>query len=232
LQGNMGLVLIMMAYTENEVGSDIITKPKARRTSLYQILKLGLSLDVGDITVELVARWSKPISASSVDNLLVYLQQPLREEEKIPISQHTFDSLCVLYSGGSRVSALDPQQLSALFRVSADERATGIKRLFLSAITTTPPPIGTEDLFHSFYDINISYILQFILPNTTAIRNCNHQTNTALNRPDYGLLINGHCLFRGEEKGSHSTGDPAQELLKKLDELWGYYPLRYITGLL
>jgi hypothetical protein len=203
---------------------------KTTCTSLYQISKLGLSLDVGDITDKLLARWSRLVPASSVDDLLVHLQQPLSEEEKIPISQHTFDGLCVPYSGN--VSALNPEQLSALFRVSADERAKCIKRLFSSAIETIPPPTGTEELFHSIYDINISYILRFILPDTTPIRNNNRETSTALQRPDYGLLVNGHCLFRGEEKGSQSSGDPARELLDKLLEVWGYSPLRYITGLL
>jgi hypothetical protein len=202
---------------------------KTTCTSLYQISKLSLSFDVVDITRDLVARWSRPVPASSVEALRLYLQQPLTEEEKIPISQSNFDRLCVPFSAESPGSALCPQRLSTLFRVSADKRARGIITPFFSAIQSTPPPIGTEDCFHSTYDKNISDILKITLSDSTVIRNSNRNTSTALKRPDYGLVVDGNCIFRGEEQGSDSTGDPERELLEKIRYI---YTILYVLGLL
>ena len=89
-----------------------------------QISKLSLSFDVVDITHQLVARWSSPIAATSVETLRTYLQQPLKEEEKIPISQKCFNELCVPYSIWPPGNDLSAEQLSTLFRVSADEHAS------------------------------------------------------------------------------------------------------------
>jgi hypothetical protein len=177
-----------------------------------------------------VARWSQPIAATSLQTLGTYLQQPLIEEEKIPISQNQFNKLCVPYSIESPRNALSAEQLSTLFRVSADERARDAYQVCLTAIRLVSPAEGTEDLFHSTWDINISHILHFILSDAKPIRNSNQNTSTALKRPDYGLLVKNHCVLRGEEKGSDSIGDPKQELANKL--IWTYSPLPYILGLL
>src|SRR5258708_27789507 len=85
---------------EKEALDDLVplSKRQTRRMSFYQISKLSLSLDVGDITEDLRERWSLDVPAQSVEALRSYLRQPLKQEEKIPISQETFDSLCVPYS--------------------------------------------------------------------------------------------------------------------------------------
>jgi len=52
--------------------------------------------------------------------------------------------------------ALSEEELLALFRVSKDDRAPALSWRFVNAIRDTPPPSGTEDLYHSTYDSNIS----------------------------------------------------------------------------
>ncbi|PVF98299.1 hypothetical protein CPB86DRAFT_733261 [Serendipita vermifera] len=179
-----------------------------------------------DITGQLLERWSHPVTASNLQTLHIHLQQPLTEEEKVPISQDQFDKLCVRYSSSS--SRLQAEQLSTLFRVSEDEEAPDVQWRFECTIRMAPPTDDTEDAFHGFWDINISNILHFILSDVRPIRNSNRNTSIALKRPDYGLLVNDYCVFRGEEKGSDSKADPERELVDKLR--WEYDPLSYILG--
>jgi hypothetical protein len=162
-----------------------------------------------------------------LQNLHIYLQRPLAEDEKIPIPQDEFDWLSRNMEHPE--FELSAEQLAALFRVSTDERTRRLEWIFSSAIESIPPAYGTEELFHSTWDRNISNILEFILSRAEIIRNSNRNTSTALKRPDYGLLIKNHCILRGEEKGSNTAGNPAEELVDKL--IWTYDPLPYILGL-
>ena len=189
-----------------------------------------LSLNVVDITNNLVETWSRSVRLPTVQDLMSHLQRPLEEAEKIPISQIDLDELSVPYSGDRLVNAITSQHLLTLFRLSADKRAPPIALRFISAIQFTPPSTGTEDRFHSTYDKNITEILEAILPGVEAIRNSNKDTSTALKRPDFGLLANGYCILRGEEKGTETGGEPEQELSRKIAH-WEYDPLSFILGL-
>jgi hypothetical protein len=176
-----------------------------------------------------VERWSRPVTATSLEILRTHLQQPLTEEEKIPIPQRQFDKLCVPYSSASPENALSPKQASTLFRVSTDEDALSASNRLLSAIDFPSPRNGTEDRFHTMWDKNISEVLHLILSEAMPIRNSNKNTSTALKLPDYGFLFKNHCVLRGEEKGTDTAGDPKRELVDKLK--WIYHPLPYILGL-
>jgi hypothetical protein len=182
-----------------------------------------------DIMHQLVEKWSQPSPTLRLQDLHTYLRQPLEEDEKIPISQQTFDQVSNASFLIYPKLALTAEKLATLFRVSTDECAPGVERLFLYAVDRECPESGTEDRFHSTWDENISNILTFILSYAQPIRSSNRNTSTALKRPDYGLLIGNYCIFRGEEKGSNSSDDPAQELTDKLK--WDYDPLPYILGL-
>jgi len=74
---------VVRARSEEEEALDtLMPLPKRLKTtctSLYQISKLGLSLDVGDIPSKLVVRWSQLVPASSIDDLLIRLQQLLSD---------------------------------------------------------------------------------------------------------------------------------------------------------
>jgi hypothetical protein len=178
-----------------------------------------------------VAKWLQPISTLSLSNLHIYLQQPLAEDEKIPIPQDIFDWMSRNPSFfESPELELSAEQLATLFRVSRDERAWSAQVPFVFAIESEAPASGREDVFHSTWDNNISRIFRLILSDAESIRNSNRNCSTALKRPDYGLLLKGHCVLRGKEKGSDPVGDPKQELVEKL--IWQYSPLSYILGLL
>ena len=184
-----------------------------------------------DQTKELVTTWSQPVHIENVDALRSHLQQPLAQNEKVPISQEGFNALCVPYSEESRWSSLTAQELSTLFQVGTVDRASAIKRRFMTAITAVPPLFSTEDGFHYTYDNNIRENVKFILSNTNDQRNSNNRTSTGPKRPDFSLLINNYCLFRGEEKGGLSTGKPEDELTSKIT-CWEYGPLPFVLGLL
>jgi hypothetical protein len=169
--------------------------------------------------------------ALNLPDLINYLQQPLEDDEKIPISQDTFDFL------SRHPPELDlpehgfsAEEVATLFRVSTDDRAKLIEALFVATIESAPPTSGTEDRFHSTWDDNISKVLTLIMPDSDSVRNSNRNASRALKRPDYGFLIKKHCLVRGEEKGSEPTANPREELVDKLK--WIYDPLPYILGLL
>ncbi|RIA94886.1 hypothetical protein C1645_817365 [Glomus cerebriforme] len=51
---------------------------------------------------------------------------------------------------------------------------------------------------------------------------CALKTSTRSERPDYRLIINNVCPFRGEEKSPSNNEDPKSELRKKLNGL-GYF---------
>ena len=142
----------------------------------------------------------------------------------------TFDWLCALSSCGSRVNDLTEQQLSTLFRVSEDEQAGPIENLFTTAIDYELPLTGPEQRFHCTYDTSITRIIESILLETDVIRNSDRNMNTALQRPDFGLVLNTHCILRGEETGSNTSDNPEQDLRLKLR--WQHDPLQYLLGLL
>jgi hypothetical protein len=177
-----------------------------------------------------VRRWSQPAPAKSLQALRSHLQKPLTEEEKIPISQEAFDELCACSPSELPRDALNVEQLSILFRVSTEQDAPQAHQLFSSAIRYAPPTEGTERVFHSTWDFNISRILQFILWNSRDIRNRSKNTRKNTKHPNYGLLIKNSCIFRGEERGSNSASDPERELVDKIG--WTYSPLPYILGML
>jgi len=52
--------------------------------------------------------------------------------------------------------------------------------------------------------------------------------STGNDQPDYGLILNHVCLFRGEEKSPSSNEDPKSELRNKL--VWTYDPAPYVLG--
>jgi hypothetical protein len=47
-------------------------------------------------------------------------------------------------------------------------------------------------------------------------------------RPDFALLVQNVCVFRGVEKGPENREDPRAELVDKLS--WVYKPAEYILG--
>lgn len=184
-----------------------------------------------DISDHLAKKWTTPIAIPNLQTLRSYFCQKLKDDEKIPVSQEEFDAMCTPYTPLAAELALSGEQLSALFRVSEDERAPNLTEAIRHAMNSPPPRNGTEDRYHFTYDLNISKIVEAILPDGEAGRYSNRNTSTKLKRPDYSFLIHNRCIFRGEEKGMLTAGNPARELLDKLTKHWPYNPLTWVLGL-
>jgi hypothetical protein len=175
-------------------------------------------------------RWAKPVEAKTLPILSNHLGKPLAEEEKIPVTQNEFDGLVSEASLESPRAEVTAEQLATLFRISEREAVNDLRnKIDVNIIKRSPPEDGTESVFHSTWDLNISDILSVIIPAGKIIRDSNHHTSTGLQRPDYGFLIKNHCIFRGEEKAPNSTDNPEAELIDKL--LYSYEPLPYILGM-
>jgi hypothetical protein len=183
-----------------------------------------------DITRTLFTRWVQRIGIlpPTIAELVAYLGEPLQKIDKIPIPNHEMRML-VMPRGDPKYSC-SQVDLEQLFRCSEDEEADLIWTILKVAVTNNAPDYdGTELSFISFWDDNIRRIFACVISPSKIIRDSSRSTSTLLKRPDFGLLMNGVCTFRGEEKppvfnGSH----PRDELIKKLS--WTYDPAPYILG--
>jgi hypothetical protein len=163
------------------------------------------------------------LTVPSIVELQHALEKPLSDVEKIPLPQ----ALC-----NRLVDVREECQLSdvnMLFRLDDECISRTVLTEFYKAVERRPPLLaGTEDSFHVFWDENIRQILMELLKGATDIRNSNFHTATAKSRPDFAIILNGHCVFRGEEKGPNNSEDPKKELSDKL--LWVYSGAPYVIG--
>ncbi|PFH47466.1 hypothetical protein AMATHDRAFT_152002, partial [Amanita thiersii Skay4041] len=182
-----------------------------------------------DVSLELLERWQTPFSSlPSLIDLQTHLNRPLASDEKIPISNEIYTKLLIQHSE-TQHSCL-PSDLDTLFRITEEEAAFDIQLQVASAITTGPPlELGTENSFIHLWDHNIGLVLLKCLGESYRIRDSNKDTVTGAFRPDFGLLIDGRCIFRGEEKKPSYTGtSPREELIKKTRWVYGSAP--YVIG--
>ncbi|RIA94884.1 hypothetical protein C1645_734440 [Glomus cerebriforme] len=89
------------------------------------------------------------------------------------------------------------------------------KILFGPILGWLPPSGGSEYSFVE-WDENIRRPLELLL-DTTSVWNSSKNTSTRSERPDYGLIINNVCPFRGEEKSPSNNEDPNSELRKEIE---------------
>ncbi|KAG8819275.1 hypothetical protein FRC18_012138 [Serendipita sp. 400] len=200
------------------------TKEEEAKDTVVQLPKVKINR-----TGDLLRRWQEPVEANDENALIKHLNRPLEEEEKIPISRDEFDYLVTDCHCNDPKSELGAKDAAMLFRVSDEEMALGIYIRFADALDRTPTESGNEAACLTTRDLNISSIVKLILSQGKVIRDSNKGTNTELKRPDYGFLVNNHCLFRGEEEAPDSNGDPKTELVNKLVS-YIYQPLNFIIG--
>lgn len=155
-----------------------------------------------------------------VEELKNLVQKPLAEGEKIPIP------LC-LFAGLLSISVKDwcsQDDLSTLFTLG--EFPFDLV-LVLAAVRDPAPESLTQYDFISFLDKNIHHILELLEPSGRTIHN-SYEEPMQMIFPTFNFMVNGLCLFQGEEKGPDNMKDPWEELINKLT--WMYCPAPYIFG--
>lgn len=175
-------------------------------------------MDVSARTLENFKKRPKP-TLPPVNKLVDFIERPLSEDLKIPLLQYQYD--CLISNNFEDLCT--SKDLNILFCVSKFENSFGFYSKFVSASLWNNPPsnVGTEYSFVSFWDNNIRYPLELLLPDGNSVRNTSKHMSTNRDRPDYGFLLSNACLFRGEEK-SFLNEDPRSELGNKL--VWTYEP--------
>ena len=182
-----------------------------------------------DRSLRILKQWAISVDARTESDIRRTLNTPLTNEEKIPITQMEYGDL-LRTNLSNQEELLTAENLDTLFRVSNEDSASMLyKHIWVRIINNNPHAYGTESSFHSFWDDQIGRTLRLIL-NGTFIRDSNHETSAGLLRPDYGFLLRGHCLFRGEEKPPGTREAPLVEELKNKIVEWTYSPLDYILG--
>lgn len=124
---------------------------------------------------------------------------------KIPLNRTDWDD------AGTRLSS---NVRDRFFELSDGDHCHGLFISFFWLIMSIPGVGGTESSFHSFWDGvfgNVALLFQ-----STINRDSSLGTTTDRDRPDWSAETRGYRLFRGEEKGPETEGDPKDELLRKL----------------
>jgi hypothetical protein len=154
-------------------------------------------------------------------DLKAFLEQPLTEEEKIPISHENFDELL----GDPIDETCSEEEVAILFR-RVDIGSISLLALFYLAAATSPTTPGPKEYIHSFWDENIKKILEVMLQERHSIRKSN--ANKLTRDPGFGLLVRNVCVFRGEELPRLHQEDARSVLVDKL--AWVYQPAEYLLG--
>jgi hypothetical protein len=166
------------------------------------------------------------VTLPAVNELASFLEQPIPVHMKIPILQHEFNSLVINDSEDSCTR----EDLEILFQINDIESSYYFtnKTLGVAILRNPPSREGTEYSFISFWDINIRFPLEHLIPDGISIRNSSKDMSTFGKWPDFGFILNRVCLFRGEEKSLINNEDLKAKLNDKL--YWIYDPVPYILG--
>ncbi|KAF8339322.1 hypothetical protein F5887DRAFT_1232886 [Amanita rubescens] len=151
-------------------------------------------------------------------NIDIIVQAPATDW-KIPLSHFKWKKL--LQGEELPDHACCDQDLELLFNQCEDETADRI-------LDESTRPGGTEGSLHGFWDANIGNILVQCL-SARSVRNGNHGTESGQLRPNFGLLLDKVCVFRGEEKREFYTGKHPKDELKNKTR-WVYDPAPYVLG--
>jgi hypothetical protein len=167
----------------------------------------------------MLKRANQPIPR--IEDLQGFIQKPLSDDEKIPITQMLYNKLI----SSSPPDISDDNDVQALFKIGEPldhDRVVPI----LYAIRSKPLNVaGTKNSFIHLWDTNIRCIIETLELSGSNNRNTSQHTET---RPDFFFILSEKCPFRGEEKGPENSEDPKDELRVKL--VWAYDPAPYVLG--
>ncbi|KAI9353468.1 hypothetical protein BDR26DRAFT_2967 [Obelidium mucronatum] len=151
------------------------------------------------------------------------ISQPLAY--RFPLNAASFASI--------RSACNDTSFLNFLCQVSDESHSTLFAAKFLLN-AVYPPPVGdTKESFHSFWDTFISNVITFTATanNTSLAYNRNSRQDASvfgLQRPNLTITVDKFCVFRGQEIGPSSNGNPKEELSSKLD--WSFKEVPYVLA--
>lgn len=160
-----------------------------------------------------------PVKLPAVHDLAQFIDSPLSEEEKIPITWKEMDLLVSSQSVGMIDNFCNRSDVELLFRVTSGSGSSGSDfHDIIFTVRRDPPIQGTDEFSISFWDRNVCDILEFFLPGGQSIFNGKEHTTSTIGilRPGYGFLFQHFCLFWGEERAPADTEDPRKELADKL----------------
>lgn len=158
------------------------------------------------------------VALCKLDELEGFLKTGLMGELRFPVSLEMWNSL--------------PTNRDKLFREAKPaEVCYGIVPLVNCIVAPPIPTADTEDSFHHFWDTMIEEPLRFFYDGPwLAERNKSGEGSSSGTRPDkvarFGF--NSCALWRGEEKGPITSGDPKMELISKL--VWSYKHLPFLLA--
>ncbi|CAI2164427.1 13524_t:CDS:2 [Funneliformis geosporum] len=177
------------------------------------------------LIIDMIKKRPKP-TLPSVNELADFLDQPIPETLKLPLSQDQLQP----FISFEYPSSCTENDLNIIFRISEEQTSFFLLSQLVGQIITknAPPSNSTEDTYHLFWDLNIRSPLELLIPNGISVRNTSQHISTANKRPDYGFIVGQICTFRGEEKPEMSNEDPKAELRDKL--IWAYGAAPYVMG--
>ncbi len=161
-----------------------------------------------------------------IQDLLGFIERPLSEDEKIPITQSEFDKLL----STPAPDICDAGDIWSLFKIGEPLNHARLDQITF-AIKKTPFSISgsaSENSYIFGWDLNIRTIVETLERSGHSNRDTSEHTATRNLRPDYNRTFDDKCVLRGEETGPQSSGDPKEELSSKME--WMYDPAPYVFG--
>ncbi|RHZ82138.1 hypothetical protein Glove_114g70 [Diversispora epigaea] len=185
-------------------------------------------LSVHDVSGKILNAFKKipNLTLPEVDELANFLEKPIPENMKMPLSQREYDN----FLNPNLDDLCTSEDLDILFQVSKTESAYKftIKTLGWPILNNPPSEEGTKYSYVSFWDANIRFPLELLISDGKSVRNSSQHTSTFAKQPDYGFIVNHVCPFRGEEKSPINNEDAKAKLRDKL--CWTYDPAPYVLG--
>ncbi|CAI2188031.1 20336_t:CDS:2 [Funneliformis geosporum] len=174
-------------------------------------------------TLKKIPRMTLP----AVNELTNFLEQPLSIYMKIPILQHEFNSLVI----NEPENPCTQEDLEILFQVNDIESSYYITtKLFSVAILGNPPSHeGTEYSFVSFWDINIRFPLEHLIPDgyyangpdVTFVAICRPlPTNDS---PEVAIIVNSNLNMRRNQIFNLRRMINLSILIKSLQDVIGWH---------
>lgn len=200
----------------------IVVVPRGNIIHIHQLTNIGAAAPASPVTVPFKVRdpseqirsvlTKPPSSIPSLSSLSSYLLS--FPDTKIPLNTTQYSHLESTLGSSSLL-------LTGLFIPSETEHCSLLWDTCLTkVIHPIPPQLHTEASFHGFWDCIIKFPLSYFNSSLIIGRDADQHTLTQCQLPDFVVLLDKLCLFRGEEKGDDSFVDPVLELKNKLN--WNY----------